>query len=64
MYTIIIAFGSWAALAGLAYFPFALQAVRTVNRGARGPQLIPVLGLAGRAMLIWALLTAIAVAFI
>ena len=64
VYTIIIAFGSWAALAGLAYFPFALQAVRTVNRGARGPQLIPVLGLAGRAMLIWALLTAIAVAFI
>ncbi len=58
--TIVIAFDSWLALAALAYFPFALQAVRTVNRGARGPQLIPVLGITGRAMLVWALVSAIA----
>ena len=62
--TIVIAFDSWLALAALVYFPFALQAVRTVNRGATGPQLIPVLGLTGRAMLIWAVIEAIAVALV
>ncbi len=62
--TILIALGSWLALVALAYFPFALSAIRTVNRGARGPQLIPVLGLAGRAMLIWAVLSAVAIALV
>ncbi|MER0101951.1 1,4-dihydroxy-2-naphthoate polyprenyltransferase [Corynebacterium sp. KPL2734] len=62
--TIAVAFGSWLALAGLVYFPFALRAVRTVNRGATGPELIPVLGLTGRAMLIWAVIEAIAVALV
>ena len=58
--TIGIAFGSWLALAGLVYFPFALRAIRTVNRGAQGPELIPVLGLTGRAMLLWAIIEAAA----
>lgn len=62
--TIAVAFGSWLALAGLVYFPFALRAVRTVNRGATGAELIPVLGLTGRAMLIWAVIEAIAVALV
>ena len=58
--TIGIAFSSWLALAGLVYFPFALRAIRTVNRGAQGPKLIPVLGLTGRAMLLWAIIEAAA----
>ena len=58
--TIGIAFSSWLALAGLVYFPFALRAIRTVNRGAQGPELIPVLGLTGRAMLMWAVIEAAA----
>ncbi|MDD7581765.1 1,4-dihydroxy-2-naphthoate polyprenyltransferase [Corynebacterium sp. 32222D000AT] len=58
--TIGIAFDSWLALLGLVYFPFALGAVRTVNRGAQGRELIPILGMAGRAMLIWAVVVAIA----
>ena len=62
--TIGIAFDSWLALLGLVYFPFALGAVRTVNRGAQGRELIPVLGMAGRAMLIWAVVVAIALAIV
>ena len=58
--TIGIAFGSWLALSGLVYFPLALRAIRTVNRGAQGPELIPVLGLTGRAMLLWAIIEAAA----
>ncbi len=62
--TIGIAFDSWLALLGLVYFPFALGAVRTVNRGAQGRELIPVLGMAGRAMLIWAVVVAIALVIV
>ncbi|MDO5032401.1 1,4-dihydroxy-2-naphthoate polyprenyltransferase [Corynebacterium sp.] len=62
--TVGIAFDSWLALIALAYLPFALRSVRTVNRGARGAQLIPVLGMTGRAMLVWALLNAIALAVV
>ena len=62
--TIAVAFDSWLALVGLVYFPFALRTVRTVNRGATGPELIPVLGLTGRAMLSWAVVEAIAIAVV
>ena len=62
--TVGIAFDSWLALLGLVYFPFALGAVRTVNRGAQGRELIPVLGMAGRAMLIWAVVVAIALVIV
>lgn len=64
LWTIGLAVGHWPALVGLVYFPFALNAVRVVNRGAQGAQLIPVLGLAGRAMLIWALVEAVAIALV
>ena len=49
---------------GLVYIPFALTSVRIINKGARGSELIPVLGLTGRAMLIWAVTTALAVALV
>lgn len=62
--TLAIAFGSWLALVGLVYFPLALKAVRIVNGGARGRDLIPVLGLAGKAMLAWSIPVAIAIAVI
>ncbi|MCQ4620619.1 1,4-dihydroxy-2-naphthoate polyprenyltransferase [Corynebacterium sp. CCUG 71335] len=45
-------------LLALAALPWAIGAVLVVKRGAQGPQLIPVLGANGRAMLIWALITA------
>lgn len=60
--TVLIALSHPAALIGAAYIPFALPAVRTVNRPAHGRELIPVLGLTGRAMLLWALTMAIALA--
>ena len=62
--TVGLAFDSWAALASLLYFPLALGAIRTVNRGARGPKLIPVLGMTGRAMLVWAVVNAVALALV
>ncbi len=43
---------------GLVALPLAIGGVRTVTGGATGRALIPVLGSTGRAMLIWALLTA------
>ena len=58
--TLAIAVGAWPALLGLVYLPLALKAVRTVNRGASGVQLIPVLGMTGRAMLAWSLVVAVA----
>lgn len=45
-------------LLGLVALPLAIGGIRTVTGGATGRQLIPVLGSTGRAMLIWALLTA------
>ena len=62
--TVGLVFDSWAAVASLLYFPLALGAIRTVNRGARGPKLIPVLGMTGRAMLVWAVINAIALALV
>lgn len=62
--TVAIAFDSWLALIALAYFPLALPAVRTINRGAQGRDLIPVLGMTGRAMLVWSILSTIALAVV
>lgn len=62
--TLGIAFGSWAAIFGLAYGVLALKAVRIVGGGAQGRALIPVLGLTGRAMLLWAVIEALAVALV
>ncbi|QDZ43237.1 1,4-dihydroxy-2-naphthoate polyprenyltransferase [Corynebacterium sp. sy039] len=49
----------WAAL-GLCALIFAVYAARPVVAGKTGRELIPVLGLTGRTMLVWALLTAVA----
>ncbi|WP_448851646.1 1,4-dihydroxy-2-naphthoate polyprenyltransferase [Corynebacterium sp. 335C] len=50
------------ALAGLVAAPLVALAAPPVVRGLGGPALIPVLGLTGRAMLAWAVVTALAVA--
>ncbi|MFV8381389.1 1,4-dihydroxy-2-naphthoate polyprenyltransferase [Corynebacterium hindlerae] len=47
------------ALVGLASAVLLVPASRPIRSGALGPALIPVLGLTGRAMLVWAVLTAV-----
>ena len=49
-------------VAGLVAAPLILIASRPVTGNAKGPALIPVLGMAGRAMLLWAVVTALALA--
>lgn len=61
--TIAVAIWNWPVLISLIAFPLALMAVRTVNSGAQAGALIPVLGLTGRAMLIWAVLMAAGLVF-
>ena len=51
------------ALFGLAALPLAVASILKVTRGAQGPELIPVLGLNGKAMLAWALITAVTLAW-
>ncbi len=51
------------SLAGLAALPLAVASILVVRRGAQGADLIPVLGMNGRAMLAWALISALAFAF-
>lgn len=51
------------ALVGLVALPLAIAAIMKVRSGATGAALIPVLGLNGKAMLAWAVLTAVALAF-
>ena len=51
------------ALVGLVALPLAIAAIMKVRSGATGTALIPVLGLNGKTMLAWAVLTAIALAF-
>ena len=53
---------SLVALAGLVAAPLIFIASRPVTGNAKGPALIPVLGMAGRAMLLWAVVTALALA--
>ncbi len=53
----------WALL-GLIALPLAITGARPVIRGAVGRELIPVIGATGRAMAVWALATAIALAFL
>ncbi|WP_018297827.1 1,4-dihydroxy-2-naphthoate polyprenyltransferase [Corynebacterium lubricantis] len=50
-------------LIGFLALPFALQSTLTVLKGTKGVALIPVLGMNGRAMLLWAILTAMALFF-
>ncbi len=51
---------SLPCLFGLAALPLAIAAIRVVLGGATGAALIPVLGMNGRAMLVWAAITALA----
>lgn len=50
------------SLAGLAALPLAVASILVVRRGAQGADLIPVLGMNGRAMLLWSVVTAVALA--
>jgi 1,4-dihydroxy-2-naphthoate octaprenyltransferase len=51
---------TWWALAGLGFLTAAAPAVRTVGRGATGPDLVPVLQQTGLAELVWAVLVSAA----
>lgn len=61
--TILLALGTPLALVGFAALPFAFASILTMRRGAAGAELIPVLRTNGWAMLIWAVVTAIALAW-
>lgn len=61
--TLCLALVCLPTLVGLLALPLALQGIRTVLRGAQGKELIPVLGLNGRAMLVWAALTTAALLY-
>ena len=61
--SVALAFSFLPTLFGLVALPLAVAAVLKVARGARGAELIPVLGLNGKAMLIWALVTTGAMAW-
>lgn len=53
----------WAdvlAILGVAALPFLVTAARPIAAKAQGVALIPVLGMAGRAMLLWSVLTTVA----
>ena len=60
--TVALAFATPWALVGLVAAPLIYVASRPVTGNAKGPDLIPVLGMAGRAMLLWAVVTALALA--
>lgn len=60
--SVALAFATPWALAGLVAAPLIFIASRPVTGNAKGPALIPVLGMAGRAMLLWAVVTALALA--
>ena len=60
--SVALAFATPWALAGLVAAPLIFIASRPVTGDAKGPALIPVLGMAGRAMLLWAVVTALALA--
>ncbi|MGV3113004.1 1,4-dihydroxy-2-naphthoate polyprenyltransferase [Corynebacterium freneyi] len=60
--SVVLAFATPWALAGLVAAPLIYVASRPVTGNAKGPDLIPVLGMAGRAMLLWAVVTALALA--
>ncbi|APT91840.1 1,4-dihydroxy-2-naphthoate prenyltransferase [Corynebacterium phocae] len=60
--TLLVIFAHPLAILAWAYLPFAIKAIRIVNRGARGKELIPVLAITGRGMLVWALITALVAA--
>lgn len=62
--SVILSFTTLATLLGLLALPLVIKGAQPVIKGALGRELIPVIGATGRAMAIWALLTAIALAFL
>lgn len=61
--TLFIAAAYLPTLIGLIALPLALHGAITVLKGARGKDLIPVLGINGKAMLVWAIATSVALFF-
>lgn len=61
--SLALCFATWWAVLGLAAVPLLVVGARPVARGAQGRALIPVLGATGRAILVWSVLTAVALAF-
>ncbi|SES21685.1 1,4-dihydroxy-2-naphthoate polyprenyltransferase [Corynebacterium cystitidis] len=61
--SLLIAAAYLPALIGLIALPLALQGAITVLKGARGKDLIPVLSINGKAMLVWAIATTVALFF-
>ncbi|WP_430393280.1 1,4-dihydroxy-2-naphthoate polyprenyltransferase [Corynebacterium qintianiae] len=59
----VLAIAYLPVLIALVALPLAVASTLKVMRGARGPELIPVLGLNGKAMLTWAVVTALALAW-
>lgn len=60
-FAVSLLLGNSLALLGFAALPFAVSSILTVQRQhAQGKELIPVLGMNGRAMLLWSVLTAVA----
>ncbi|OFT32856.1 1,4-dihydroxy-2-naphthoate polyprenyltransferase [Corynebacterium sp. HMSC08F01] len=60
--SIVLAISAKPALAAFIALPFAVAAIMKVRSGAEGKDLIPVLGMNGKAMLIWSVVTALAMA--
>ncbi|QAU53214.1 1,4-dihydroxy-2-naphthoate octaprenyltransferase [Corynebacterium pelargi] len=60
---LLAATAPWAA-AGVLALPFALAAAQPIRSQQQGKALIPVLGLSGRAMLVWSIATSVALALI
>lgn len=60
-FVVSLLLGNSLTLVGFAALPFAVSSILKVQRDqAKGKDLIPVLGINGRAMLIWSMLTAVA----
>lgn len=62
--SVVISFTTLPALLGLIALPLVVLGARPILKGAGGRELIPVIGATGRAMAIWALLSAFALAFL
>lgn len=60
--SVLLAWHTPWALAGLAVAPLTRRAARPIRAGATGARLIPVLGSTGKAMLVWSIVTAAALA--
>lgn len=58
--SVLLLFAYWPAVLGVLASPLAYIGINRVMKGAVGKDLIPVLGSNGRTMLVWSLITAVA----